>query len=387
MIAHPTQSNPTSVKPEPMKFQLAQPPVNHEDQRRMAREFQIEGKKQQAAEVYLQLLQANPRDTEALDYLAHHYLEGGVYNHAASLFNALLAVQPQHKAARYHLSALKALLDKTKFLPSSVQLYERMVGDDDRTLPMGLRRENIPVLIEMNGDLLWLPGDLLRFLWHTVRKPLTSSVPSFLAETEHYVWVRERLKAGDDVLDIGSNLGIFATMMGAKVGATGRVFAFEPSARIAADLRRVLTLNELKQVTVTEAAVSDRNGEATFCDIEESDVRREGSHLSDAVMDRNFAGLKQNAVTVKTIVMDDFAVEHKIRPALIKIDVEGAEFLVLEGLEKTIQAHRPKLVIEFHPDGAGVFDHLKLAACLQRFGYEFKTESKTYYCWQPGQQG
>jgi thioredoxin-like negative regulator of GroEL len=88
-----------------MKFQLAQPPVNHEVQRRMAREFQIEGKKQQAAEVYLQLLQANPRDTEALGYLAHHYLEGGVYNHAASLFNSLLAVQPQHKAAGYHLSA------------------------------------------------------------------------------------------------------------------------------------------------------------------------------------------------------------------------------------------------------------------------------------------
>lgn len=33
MIAHPTQSNPTSVEPEPMKFKMAQPPVNHEVQR------------------------------------------------------------------------------------------------------------------------------------------------------------------------------------------------------------------------------------------------------------------------------------------------------------------------------------------------------------------
>lgn len=387
MIPPSSPTKPLPAKPDPLKFSIAPQPLDHESRRKLARGFHTEGKRQQAAEAYAQVLQVNPHDGEALEYLAHHYLDAGIYNHAASLFNALLAAKPQHKAARYHLSALKALLDKTKFLPSYEQLYERMVGDDDRTLPMGLRRENIPVLIEMNGDLLWLPGDLLRFLWHTVRKPLTSSVPSFLAETEHYVWVRERLKAGDDVLDIGSNLGIFSTMMGAKVGATGRVFAFEPSARIAADLRRVLTLNELKQVTVTEAAVSDRNGEATFCDIQEGDVRREGSHLSDAVMDRNFAGLKQNALTVKTIVMDDFAVKHKIRPALIKIDVEGAEFLVLEGLEKTIQAHRPKLVIEFHPDGAGVFDHVKLVACLQRFGYEFKTESKTYYCWQPGQQG
>ncbi len=356
------------------------PPSNHDVRRKLARNAFIEGKAQDAAVHYAEILKGQPQDLESLNFLAHFYLENGVVNHAAALFNAVLAANPNHKGARYHLSALHALIERGRCVGKYAELYEKMISPDDRSLPLGLRREQVPCLIEMNGDLVWMPGDLLRFLWHTVKTPV-AAIPSFLAETEHYVWVRERLQPGDDVLDIGSNLGIFATMMGAKVGAKGRVFAFEPSARIASDLRRVLALNELQQVTVTEAAVSNQNGEATFCDIQEGDVRREGSHLSEATLDRSFSGLKQKAVTVKTIVADDFVAEHKIRPTLIKIDVEGAEFLVLAGLEKTIGAHKPKLVIEFHPDGAGVFDHGKLTAYLKKFGYEFKIESKTYYCW------
>lgn len=343
----------------------------------------MEGKRQQAAEAYAQILKANPKDTEALEYLAHFYLDTGGYQQAVNLLQALLTIQPQHQAARYHFSALQALIDRNKAAPKYQDLHQRMLGADDACLPLGLRRENIPVLIEMNGDPIWLPGDLLRYLWHTVRQPLTSSVPSFLAETEHYQWVRERLKPGDDVLDIGSNLGIFATMMGARVGPQGRVFAFEPSARIAGDLRRVLALNELKQVTVTEAAVSDKNGEAVFCEIVEGDVRREGSHLSDPQLDQAFNGLKQTHVAVKTLVLDDFVAAHGIKPTLVKIDVEGAEHQVLAGAVKTISAYKPTLVIEIHAHAKdGSLDPGPLIEYLQRFGYEYRAESKTYYCWQ-----
>jgi FkbM family methyltransferase len=316
-----------------------------------------------------------------LNFLARFYLDHGSLQHAVTLFNALLAINPNDQAARYHLSALQALRENSRSLGKRLELQEKIIGQEDQSLPLGLRRDHIPCLIEMNGDLVWLPGDLLRFLWHTVQKPLTSATPSFQAETTHYVWIRDRLSLGDVVLDIGSNIGIFATMMGAKVGRAGRVFAFEPSPKIAADLRRVLALNELSQVTVVEAAASNRSGEATFCEIQEADVRRESSHLSDPLLDSASRELKQHATVVKTLVIDDFVAEHALRPVLMKIDVEGAEFLVLEGAEKTIGACKPKLVIEIHPNSEGVFDHARLTAYLKRFGYQYATETKTYYCW------
>ncbi len=382
MITSSPQFIPTVSTEKYLKDLVAQYPKDTEAKRKLARFWFVEGKIQDAAELYAQILKVHQHDYESLSFLAHLYLERGIADHAVALFNAMLAIKPHDKAARYHLSAMSALLERGKTTDKYAALYEKMIGTDDQCPALGLSRENIPVLIEMNGDLLWLPGDLLRFLWHTVRKPLTTPVPSFLAETDHYVWVRDRIKPGDDVLDIGSNLGIFATMMGARVGTGGRVFAFEPSARIASDLRRVLALNELKQVTVTEAAVSNQNGEATFCDIEESDVRREGSHLSDELFDRVTSEHQQKKVVVKTVVLDDFVAGHNLRPSVIKIDVEGAEHLVLAGAEKTIAAYKPKLVIEIHPKTKdGPLDPGPLLEYLKRFGYEHKSESKTYYCW------
>lgn len=337
---------------------------------------------QEAAGHYANLLKALPNDVEALSQLAFFYLERGETGPAGTLFSRICSLDPQNRAARHQLWALEMMRQNGEAGQKAAAFYARLVGSEP-----GLRREEIPCLVRLNGDLIWLPGDLIRFLWHTVQQPFVSAVPSFLAETDHYLWIRERLSPGDQVLDIGSNLGIFATMMGARVGPAGRVFAFEPSARIASDLRRVLALNDLSHVTVVEAAAADRNGTAEFCDVQEEDVRRESSHLNQVASQRGLAELKQRTATVKTVVVDDLVAEHRIEPSLVKIDVEGAEFLVLEGARKTIGRYRPKLVIEFHPDSQGVFDHDRLIGYLKSYGYQFTVESKTYYAWPADSSG
>jgi len=65
---------------------------------------------------------------------------------------------------------------------------------------------------------------------------------------------------------------------------------------------------------------------------------------------------------------------------LIKIDVEGAEFLVLEGVRRCIERHRPTLVIEAHADEHGRFDTERLHAYLEDYGYVYYRRDKTYYC-------
>jgi FkbM family methyltransferase len=267
-----------------------------------------------------------------------------------------------------------AIAEMEKFLGHLVDPH----GDDQA---LGFRRDQSPCLIDMNGDLLWIPGDLLQFLWHTRVAGRPAMLPHFLAETPHYLWIREQIRPGDTVLDCGANLGLFSTMMARRVGPQGRVHAFEPSPGSSRDLARVLVLNGLaQQVVINVAAVSDACGEAVFYDVTVGDVRREASHLDALGRSGLVGGLDHQEVRVPTVTLDDYIQRQDLAPRLVKIDVEGAEFLVLEGARRSVAAHHPLLVIEIHPDERGEFDHGRLEAYLLQYGYRHRWQDKTYYC-------
>lgn len=147
-----------------------------------------------------------------------------------------------------------------------------------------------------------------------------------------------RLLARDDLFfDIGANIGYF-TLVGAATGA--RVHAFEPLGRLAARLRRNVELNHLEsRVTIAEAAVSNRSGTATFYEAERVD---DGSHSL-------LAGVKADAIKptkVRTVRLDDYVeATGSPTPTLVKIDVEGAEALVLDGAVRTLEGAAPPVWI------------------------------------------
>lgn len=234
--------------------------------------------------------------------------------------------------------------------------------------------------VHLNGDPLWLPDDLLKFVTHTnVARP--GEPIQLLAETSHYLWVRDRLRVGDSALDLGANIGLFAAMMARRVkyGQVGWVHALEPSPKVCADLVRVLHANGIDNVCAVPKAVSDRAGWAEFTDIRADNVNREGSHLSAFDAARP-SGPDTDRVRVETVTIDGYLALSGLRPALIKIDVEGAEFLALEGGRKFIADEHPLLVIEIHPDASGVFDHARLRRFLDEYGYTYRHRDKTYYC-------
>ena len=142
----------------------------------------------------------------------------------------------------------------------------------------------------------------------------------------------------------------------------------------------MLTCNQIPNVTVHAEAVADRCGKATFHDIQTNNVTREASHLSMPGREGFGGSLPQSPVEVDTIDLDTFTEKHSFNPQLIKIDVEGAEFLVLEGARRCIERHRPTLVIEIHPDEHGRFDTERLHAYLEEYGYVYYRKDKTYYC-------
>jgi FkbM family methyltransferase len=273
-------------------------------------------------------------------------------------------------------------------LDRQADLIARTITDGPRPRPSSeaegrdVSLSGSEVLTELNGDPVIFPADLLPYILHTKVSPPDADVLQFLFETPHYWWIRQRLHPGANVLDIGANIGLFSIMMARQIkyGVTGWVQAFEPSPRSRGDLQRMLASNHIDHVAVYPYAVSDRCGKATFLDVTTEDVTRESSHL-DAVGPADGTGsLPHNAVEVETIDVDTFCDRIRFNPQLIKIDVEGAEFLVLEGARRCILTHKPFLVIEIHPDARGDFDHQRLRRYLDQYDYRYHHQGKVYYC-------
>ena len=273
---------------------------------------------------------------------------------------------------------LQSLYQQPGPVPFRHSSPDRSVGEPTNSIAPGASE----LRTELNGDPVIFPKDLLRFIDHTTVSPAGAEVPLFLCETPHYTWIRQRLHPGDPVLDVGSNIGLFAMMMARQVkyGMAGWVHAFEPSPSVRGDLHRMLACNGITNVVVHPEAVSDRSSKAVFVDVRTQSVTREASHLAGVGSENAISPFPQDRVEVDTIDLDSFTERHDIFPQLIKIDVEGAEFLVLEGARRCIEKHKPLLVIEIHPDDAGIFDHERLRQYLDLYRYRYRHQGKIYYC-------
>jgi FkbM family methyltransferase len=151
--------------------------------------------------------------------------------------------------------------------------------------------------------------------------------------------IRE-LRPGDVFYDVGANAGFFSLLGTKSVGEKGHVFAFEPLQENIETARTQFELNKVTNCDLVPMAVSDHEGEVEFC---------EGKDTSTAHLKRPDTESAVSSI-VLTITLDEFA---KSRPApnFIKIDVEGAEIMVLEGARGVLHsAHAPKVLIEFHSD-------------------------------------
>ena len=169
----------------------------------------------------------------------------------------------------------------------------------------------------------WLPasrGKVLRILNGTY-------------EREQTALFEKLLHAGDTVLDVGANVGYYTLLASVLVGGGGRVHAFEPEPRNAEFLRRHVRINGRGNVSVEQAAVSDRVGTARF----DFGSGTGTGHLADA-----------GAIEVRTLRLDDHCAAHGLKPRAIKIDVEGAEMSVLAGARQTLERHRPIVFLSTH---------------------------------------
>jgi FkbM family methyltransferase len=142
------------------------------------------------------------------------------------------------------------------------------------------------------------------------------------------------LHPGDVFVDVGANVGYHAVRGARSVGPGGRVLAVEANPENARLIAHTIARNHITNIELLPVALSGRRGHVVFG----SHVGSNGGFLDGASSDSGRGTL------VPTFALDDLGLD---RVSVVKIDVEGAEALVIDGATETIARDRPSFVMEF----------------------------------------
>jgi FkbM family methyltransferase len=144
--------------------------------------------------------------------------------------------------------------------------------------------------------------------------------------------LKKHVTAGDVVVEVGANVGAHTLLLAKLVGAAGKVYAFEPTVYAQRKLRTNIDLNpELKsRIIVRSELVTNHEHETPVRVIKSSFPIRAG-------------GAPGEAVSAAAIALDSEAFS---RVDLLKIDVDGYDYKVLEGAIEILRMFRPRLLVE-----------------------------------------
>jgi len=186
----------------------------------------------------------------------------------------------------------------------------------------------------------------------------------FIVEESYEPFMKDlvKLKLGDVFVDVGAHVGKYSFYAARQVGDSGLVIAIEPHPKNVENLKKGIRLNGFKNIKVVEKACSDRSGRAFLLEYELS-ARHEITDKPTKLM-----------VEINTLdnILQSFSV-NKVN--MMKIDVNGHEYQVLEGARNTLKNYKPTILMEVMLENKQkVFNYLK------KFGYEAKiiNETKKY---------
>lgn len=146
-------------------------------------------------------------------------------------------------------------------------------------------------------------------------------------------------------LDVGANLG-FYSILAAQIAFKGTIHAFEIDPELVTEILRNRVLNGFDNLIVVSGAVWDTDGELFTFGMDQA-----GDKTTNVVQQTN----AKAPVVATSLTLDSYCEHYQLRPNIVKIDVEGAEYHVLQGM-KNILAGVDSLFLEIHPQ------------LLQRFG-------------------
>ena len=197
----------------------------------------------------------------------------------------------------------------------------------------------------------------------------------YLKEPGTVELIRQELRDGDVVCDIGANIGLYTMMAAARVGPSGRVYAFEPLAANFASLVETIRLNGFcDRVTPFSLALTDAPGVYPFHYLS-MEAGASGSQLHEAVdwRERDFA---PQVTEMKFGTSLDALVEAGAMqpPDVVKIDVDGNEVRILRGMRGLLRAERRPRIVSVEVNAR---ERATLFAEMHGAGYRFASRNDT----------
>jgi FkbM family methyltransferase len=173
------------------------------------------------------------------------------------------------------------------------------------------------------------------------------------------------LTPGEIIFDVGANIGITVHRFQALLAGACVVHAFEPVNRNLELLRRNCAAFG-DRVRVVQAAVGDRNGRIAFDDnIDHGGLSRinniRKSWKSDPLYWQHYESIEVNVLTLDQYCAD----QPDAVPSFIKLDIEGAGGLALEGAQGILSRNKPILSVSFHGDE----ERSKVLEIVEAHGY------------------
>ncbi len=172
--------------------------------------------------------------------------------------------------------------------------------------------------------------------------------------------IKNEIKPNDVVIDVGAHIGYFTLLFAMLVGPNGKVFSFEPEPKNYQLLKRNVEINNYENVITECKIVSDKNEK---CILYTFDSSSGANRIYKPDNDVN-----SKPIEVDSISLDEFFKNSKFLKKIkfIKIDVEGAEVLVLKSMKLILKENNNiKLLLEFNPTflseiGSGASDFFKI---------------------------
>jgi len=191
--------------------------------------------------------------------------------------------------------------------------------------------------VNVQGHEMYLdPSDSLRLSTNGVFEPYTTQV------------IKRNISSGDIVIDIGANIGYFTLIMAKCIRENGKVFSFEPEPKNFELLKKNVEINNYSNVILEKKAIGNKTGTTNlYLADKKNNVFSSGMHR---IFRSDLVSQIPDPISVNIIKLDDYLQDLKFikKIRLIKIDVEGAEFDVLKGMNKILDENKEiEIVMEF----------------------------------------
>lgn len=155
--------------------------------------------------------------------------------------------------------------------------------------------------------------------------------------------VKNTVRRGDIVLDLGANIGYYTLLMAQLVGSEGKVFSFEPEPKNFILLQKNVEINNFKNVFLKECAVGKKSGQTKL-------FLSEFGPAMHRIYESEYC---HKPIEIRIVALDDYFENNEIKNKIsfMKIDVEGSEFSCLQGMRSILKENKKiKLLMEFMPD-------------------------------------